>query len=256
MTSRRTPFAVAGSLAVLLLCAPRPGAALALLRQPSAATDPTAPLVALVALAAWAVTAWLAVAVLVVAAAHAPGLAGRVGQALARRVVPRAVRRAVEAMLGLVVLTTPLAAAPASAAPPPERPAGISLDWPGAPAAAHVPLTALPAPAAGEDEAPRYALDWPGAPARGAEAAPRPESTASARPAPAPPGPTAADRAVVVRRGDSLWRVAERALGPDASEREVAAAWPRWWAANREAVGDDPDLITPGTRLQPPPAAR
>ena len=254
MNGRRTPLAVAGSLAVLLLCAPRPTAALALLRQPSAAADPTAPVVALAALAAWAVTAWLAVAVLVVVAAHAPGLVGRAGQALARRVVPRAVRRAVEATLGLAVLTAPLAATHASAAPLPERPAGISLDWPGAPAAAQAPPSALSA--ARNDDASRYALDWPGAPARDGELAPRPDSTASAGPAPAPPAPAPDSRTVVVRRGDSLWRVAERALGPDASDREVAAAWPRWWAANREAVGDDPDLITPGTRLQPPPAAR
>ncbi|MCW2616466.1 MAG: hypothetical protein JWN08_3460, partial [Frankiales bacterium] len=32
----------------------------------------------------------------------------------------------------------------------------------------------------------------------------------------------------------------------------VAAAWPAWWAANREVVGDDPHLLLPGTALVHP----
>jgi nucleoid-associated protein YgaU len=62
---------------------------------------------------------------------------------------------------------------------------------------------------------------------------------------------------VVVRPGDSLWSLAEAALRRDGTgaptTRQVAQAWPRWWAANREAVGDDPDLLLPGTVLRPPP---
>lgn len=64
-------------------------------------------------------------------------------------------------------------------------------------------------------------------------------------------GTSVADE-VVVRRGDSLWDIAERHLGPGATSSEVAAEWPRWHAANREVVGDDPDLIRPGQRLSPP----
>jgi nucleoid-associated protein YgaU len=60
---------------------------------------------------------------------------------------------------------------------------------------------------------------------------------------------------VVVRRGDSLWSIAARDLGPGASDAEVAAQWPRWWHANRAVIGPDPDLILPGTRLRPPPPA-
>ena len=61
---------------------------------------------------------------------------------------------------------------------------------------------------------------------------------------------------MVVRPGDSLWSIAETSLrrtGAQPSDRQVALAWPRWWAANREAVGDDPDLLLPGTVLRPPP---
>lgn len=62
----------------------------------------------------------------------------------------------------------------------------------------------------------------------------------------------AADDRVVVRRGDSLWGITERHLGPGASDAEVAAQWPRWWRANRSVIGPDPDLLLPGMRLTPP----
>jgi nucleoid-associated protein YgaU len=58
--------------------------------------------------------------------------------------------------------------------------------------------------------------------------------------------------AVVVRRGDSLWDLAARHLGPDASAADIAAEWPRWYAANRHVIGPDPDLLLPGERLVPP----
>lgn len=57
------------------------------------------------------------------------------------------------------------------------------------------------------------------------------------------------DGEVVVRRGDTLWDLAARSLGPGASDAEIAAAWPRWWHANHAAIGPDPDLLLPGTRL-------
>ncbi|MGH3316663.1 MAG: LysM peptidoglycan-binding domain-containing protein [Nocardioidaceae bacterium] len=60
---------------------------------------------------------------------------------------------------------------------------------------------------------------------------------------------------VRVRRGDSLWTIAaqhpaDRASPP--SQTEIAAAWPRWFDLNRTRIGDDPDLIRPGTRLVVP----
>lgn len=57
---------------------------------------------------------------------------------------------------------------------------------------------------------------------------------------------------VVVRRGDTLWDIAARHLGPSASLADIAEEWPRWYAANRDVVGPDPDLITPGMELTPP----
>jgi nucleoid-associated protein YgaU len=55
-----------------------------------------------------------------------------------------------------------------------------------------------------------------------------------------------------VRPGDSLWLIAARRLGPDATDEQVAANWPRWYAANRSAIGDDPSLIEPGQVLHAP----
>jgi LysM repeat protein len=57
---------------------------------------------------------------------------------------------------------------------------------------------------------------------------------------------------VVVHRGDTLWDIAARHLGPDANNAQVAAEWPRWHAANRSTIGPDPNLILPGQRLRMP----
>jgi nucleoid-associated protein YgaU len=59
---------------------------------------------------------------------------------------------------------------------------------------------------------------------------------------------------VVVTAGDTLWSLAAARLGPGASDAEVARAWPTWWEANREVIGDDPDLLLPGQRLVVPTA--
>ncbi len=57
---------------------------------------------------------------------------------------------------------------------------------------------------------------------------------------------------IVVRRGDTLWDLAARHLGPNAGDAEIAAAWPQWHEANRATIGDDPDLLLPGQLLRPP----
>ena len=82
---------------------------------------------------------------------------------------------------------------------------------------------------------------------------PSPSPPAPARPAEHPP------RSHTVTPGESLWSVAASALAADAAPGEsvtagaVAAYWPRLHAANRAAIGPDPDLISPGQRLVLPP---
>jgi len=71
-------------------------------------------------------------------------------------------------------------------------------------------------------------------------------------PAPRDIAPRDAPAEVVVRRGDSLWAIAARHLGHDASDAEIARAWPAWFEANRRVVGDDPDLLRPGQVLRAP----
>lgn len=86
------------------------------------------------------------------------------------------------------------------------------------------------------------------------------------RPSPLPPGgsllmkeplegrpfPDTARSEVVVQPGDSLWTIAARHLGKDASDTQVAEAWPRWFEANRRVIGEDPQLLQPGQILHPP----
>ena len=55
-----------------------------------------------------------------------------------------------------------------------------------------------------------------------------------------------------VRRGDTLWAVVARDLGPYATAAEIAREWPRWYAANRTVIGADPNMIRPGEVLHPP----
>jgi hypothetical protein len=53
---------------------------------------------------------------------------------------------------------------------------------------------------------------------------------------------------IVVRPGDSLWRIVRRLLpsSPDAVVADVVATV---YTDNRQAIGPDPDLLTPGQRL-------
>jgi hypothetical protein len=64
------------------------------------------------------------------------------------------------------------------------------------------------------------------------------------------PAPAQLPSSVVVRAGDSLWEIARAALPADAPDAAVAAAVARVYAANRRVIGDDPDLILPGERLE------
>jgi hypothetical protein len=69
---------------------------------------------------------------------------------------------------------------------------------------------------------------------------------------------------VVVRPGDTLWRIARDTLGDtlgadsrdraahEPSPAALAGAVARLHAANRDVIGDDPDLIRPGQHLTIP----
>ncbi len=59
-------------------------------------------------------------------------------------------------------------------------------------------------------------------------------------------------RTVEVRPGDCLWTLTEALLGPQASDAQVARAWPLLRRANLAVLGPDPDLVRPGTTLRVP----
>ena len=122
--------------------------------------------------------------------------------------------------------TTPANAAPANAALASPRPV------------APTPAAGRPAPLHSRTATPRDA------PATGAKGSLSPATTGGPGGAPRP--------TLVVRPGDCLWDLAAKALGPSATPGRTAAAWPAWWAANRSVIGDDPNLLQPGTTLVPP----
>ena len=68
-----------------------------------------------------------------------------------------------------------------------------------------------------------------------------------------PSGGLRAGHPVVVRPGDSLWRLAAARLPSTATAAEVCALVERLHADNRDVIGPDPDLIRPGQRLVAPP---
>lgn len=115
--------------------------------------------------------------------------------------------------------------------------------------------------------APPLLAAFPAAPAHAAGTAPLPPAdhvasnsadqvdVDSAAPAPprapaldeqSPSTPTTTD--YVVRRGDSLWRIAERILGDGSHYTDLVDL-------NRDVLGDRPDFITPGTVLRVPDTA-
>ncbi len=230
-----------GSVAVLAWAAPW---AVQVVRSPAAAGPGDLLVVLAVAVLAGVLLAWLLGGLLCVleAALHralpragTPALVHRAQQLL----LPVAVRRMAATALGASLVTGVLA--------------------PGATAAEVVPTAAVATTTTAAVPA------WPSEGEAWQRPAPRasaPPSTPSA-PAPAPaPAPSQAAPAgavagadpaeVVVRPGDSLWRIAEQHLPPEAPPTAVAAAWPQWWSANRAVVGDDPDLLVPGQVLQVP----
>lgn len=60
---------------------------------------------------------------------------------------------------------------------------------------------------------------------------------------------------VVVKPGHSLWSIAAEHLGVFATDAEIAQAWPAWYDANRDVIGNDPSLLQPGQILRQPDAS-
>ncbi|WP_353353016.1 LysM peptidoglycan-binding domain-containing protein [Intrasporangium sp. DVR] len=223
-----------------------------------------------------ALTGWLAVTFSIVALGTAPGALGAVFRRLADRLAPHFARRMLALSLGVsvgtVVLPAPMAIAAADTPSPHAAtevpvplpgfaPSGSataadqhrgsrSVSQPGTPNAPRTPGLLLDESRG--DVAPAPAVPRPGWVPDRPFSVTRPETTRLLG-SPLRPSGTVVDT-VTVRRGDSLWTIAERHLGPGASTADVAAEWPRWFEANRDVIGDDPDVILPGQLLRAPVA--
>jgi hypothetical protein len=171
----------------------------------------------------WLVALSLAVGLAAALLGYLPGAAGAAGRRWAAIALPRMLYRAAVGAAGLGVLLTPVAAGAL-----PTHPTAGPLPTPG------WPTSTVPAPRM---------------PTSPSTASP----PAEPRPAPTPheAEPDASDL-VVVRAGDSLWRIAAAHLPPRTSEQRIAAMWPRWYAANRTLIGADPRRILPGQHLHAP----
>ncbi len=89
----------------------------------------------------------------------------------------------------------------------------------------------------------------PAEPARTAvPATPIPVPTTTPAPLPDP------SRAYMVRPGDCLWNIAASQLPANATNATIDRAWRAIYAANRDAIGGDPNLIRPGLALTLPAA--
>ncbi len=244
-----------------------------------AETDPLTLAVGVLRLGALALGAGLIAVTVAGLAARAIGAARLVARV--DRWTPAGVRRLLDGALGVGLAATIGLSTPASAGPNGSSPPGA------------VPVTAT-APSETTDPSLRRLPDGPAPPpdptttlrrlpdAAAVPADPttttlrrlpdgnRPgDSTTTAPPVAAPlptapsptPGPAsepAATGEVVVRPGDSFWRLAERhqadRLGRQPTDGEVVACWVDLVARNRHrlVVRDDPDLIFPGQVFEVP----
>ncbi len=136
--------------------------------------------------------------------------------------------------------TTPPEVAPSPSLAAPERrrqhaPSGAQQQRPPAPRPKQAPEPPPEPPASRRTQSPAVP-----------EAA---EPPVPAAPAAAPGRPNRPEHTTVVAPGDSLWAIAARVLPPSATAAEVDRAWRTLWHRNRSVIGPDPDLISPGQRL-------
>ena len=218
-------------------------------------------LTALAAAAALALVCWLLLGIALEVLAAVPGAVGGAAQAVSHAVTPVAVRRFSALVLGLGVVAG-LAPAPSLASPAVRTVAAAPLPDPGfAPPPAFVDRSGRE-PDADRSSPPQRSGPGPVPSAAGPD--PRWLPTApTVRPQPdvrvlgRPPGSAERERTeVVVQRGDSLWTIAARFLGPEATDSEIARSWPAWFTANRTVIGDDPDVLLPGQVLRAPEVVR
>jgi nucleoid-associated protein YgaU len=204
-------------------------------------------LLVLITTAGFVLSLWLGVGTALSALAQLPGAFGQACARFAAWIAPAALRRGTALVVGTAIA--------AAVAP------GTAVATASAPARQSVATRLLDSSSTAASDLPDPAMRPPGPVA--VDPVPDPGFQAVAPPSPpveATLGPLdtrsrtggPAEERYVVRRGDTLWDIASRHLGPRASSATVAREWPRWYAANRAVIGTDPHHIEPGQRLLPP----
>lgn len=249
--------------------------------------EPLASVLAVLALAAEGLVAYLLLVLVLRSLSTLPGAIGRLAARSTRLVAPVAVRRALDLLLGgaLLVHTTLALAPPARSSPPTHRlqaataalPAGVAAAAGAslvgeAPSCSHLPspgsmladgtepVETRPAPRRSSAPLPPWLSGGPSnpvpdrAPATGGHAADGTgTATADAGTGAGTHAPRTPGRHTVVP-DDTLWGIAATHLQqPVRSASNIHRYWQRIYRANRPVIGPDPDLIHPGTRLVVPP---
>jgi len=203
-----------------------------------AAAGPASPadgILVMVALVGVVLSLWVGLGMALSALSALPGALGQASTRLADRMAPAVVRKVVAFVLGtaLTAALVPGTAVAGSAHPTPRQAVVTSAQY-AVGVLAHVAGTIHTS----ED----------------GDAAPGPSWSPDRRALPA--NSAGGPHEIVVHRGDNLWSIAARHLGPTATTTEISAEWHRWFAANRHVIGDDANLITPGQVLRPPVPGR
>ena len=223
-----------------------------------AAAGPASPadgILIVVALGGALLSLWVGLGTALSALSALPGALGQASTLLAARIAPTAVRKVVAFVLG-----TALSAAlvPGTA---------VARTGHEAPRAAVVASAQYAAGALGSavDSAPNASFSLVSDAVHTSNTIHAIHARNETDRAPAPswsperstPSANSGDRVVelVVHRGDSLWSIAARHLGREATTSQIDAEWHRWFAANRLVIGNDPNAIRPGQVLSSPTSA-
>jgi len=214
------------------------------------AAGPASPadgIILVTALGGMLLSLWIGLGMTLSALSALPGAVGHLSRRLAEQVAPAAMRKVVAFVLG-TTLTAALVPGTAVAGIGHEalRPSVVST-------AAQV-STAGGLPVAAPDASFRFVSGSP--PVSQGNDADNVAETVEAAPPPSWSNETAemTEDEIVVLRGDTLWSVAARHLGPTAEAADIDAEWHRWHEANRDVIGEDPDRLLPGQQLRPPPS--
>ena len=216
--------------------------------------DPVTSVLALMALIAEALAGYLLLVLALRLLGTLPGSMGHLARRLIVATTPAVVRRLAEVLVGSTLLVQvtlaapgdpfarrPTGSHPAVAAASTLGPSGTRVTV-GDPAPMN--LGAAPLRCSADSREPVEAR-----PIHRRSAAPPPPWLRGG-PSKAAPGHRVGPGEHIVAAGDTLWDIAAAHLMPaERSAKTIHQSWQRVYQANRSVVGDDPDLIRPGMRL-------